>query len=141
MAVAGIRTSVFATLGLLGCTSIAADARTFGGTRWQVTAINGHATPRSGSFHIKFSRGSFSAQMGCNTASGAYRVEGDFLRPGIGRRTEKACDALYATEFPLMTYERWGFAVLSKPMRMSWRSGRELILSNVAGSIELERLP
>jgi hypothetical protein len=52
-----------------------------------------------------------------------------------------ACD--YARDdphpVPLMAWERWGFAVLSRPMRMTWNSGDRLTLGNASGSIELRR--
>jgi heat shock protein HslJ len=140
MAAAGFR-PIAAALALGGCTSMAADARTFEGTHWHISAINGHQTPRSGRFGITFASGRFSAQAGCNTARGVYRVEGDTLQPGMAGYTEMACEAAVDLPVSLMTFERWGFAVLRKPMRMRWTSGKQLTLSNAAGSIELERLP
>ena len=137
MAAAGFRIAALALLGA-GCTSIAADARTFEGTRWQVTAINGHPTPRYPNFRIEFARGRFTARMGCNIAYGIYRIEHEQLIPGFGGHTEMACKAVSDFAVPPMTFETWGFAVLHKPMRMSWKSSRELTLTNGAGSIQLE---
>ncbi len=125
----------------VSCTSIAVDARTFEGTRWHVTAINGQPTPRSSRFQVEFGRGTLTAAMGCNTLSGGYAVIGDTVRPGPGpsRATEMACESDPPTIVPLMTFERWGFAILGQPMRMSWISGDRLTLANAAGSISLLR--
>jgi hypothetical protein len=65
MAVADFRSALLA-LACAACTSIAADARTFEGTRWHVTAINGHATPAASNYHIDFQRGRIGGQFGCN---------------------------------------------------------------------------
>jgi len=140
MAAAGFRTAA-AALALSGCTSMAAGARTFEGTHWHISAINGHPTPKSGRFGMEFANGQFSVQAGCNTAGGSYRVEGDMLRPSPVRSTQMACDSIEDLPVPLMTFERWGFAVLGQPMQMHWKSGKELTLRNAAGSIELELLP
>jgi heat shock protein HslJ len=140
MAAAGFR-PLAAALALGGCASIAADARTFEGTRWHIAAINGHPTPRSGRFDMSFAGGQFSAHAGCNSAGGSFRVEGNTLHPGPVRSSRMACDSVHDLPVPLMTFERWGFAVLGQPMRMQWKSGKRLILSNAAGSIALERLP
>ena len=56
MAAAGFRATLLAFL-CAGCTSIAADARTFEGTRWHVTAVNGRATPVAGDYRIEFKDG------------------------------------------------------------------------------------
>ena len=140
MAAAGFRAAA-AALALSGCTSMAVDARTFEGTHWHISAINGHPTPTGGRFGIAFASGRFTAQTGCNTARGVYRIEGDTLHPGMAGSTEMACESVEDLPVPLMTFERWGFAVLRQPMRMQWKSGKQRTLSNAAGSIELERLP
>jgi heat shock protein HslJ len=81
--------------------------------------------------------------MGCNSGSGDYRMAAGTIIPGAFASTRMACD--FATDepqsVPRMTWESWGFAVLSQPMQMQWRSGREMTLSNSAGSIALELLP
>lgn len=142
MAAAGFRAALSAAALCAACTSIRADARTFAGTSWRVTAINGQATPDAGPFVLRFQERLFDGRFGCNNAHGSYTVEGDKLIPlGVGT-TEMACD--YPDDrphaLPLMAWERWGFAVVRRPMRMQWKSGRQLTLSNAAGSIELERL-
>ena len=127
----------------MGCTSMVVDARTLQGTNWRVTAINGQATPNSGRFRMSFDGANVSARFGCNSGGGGYTVSGKTLRPtGPMMATQMACAP--ATDEPQinpMTYERWGFTVLGKPMRMTWKSGRRLTLNNAAGSIELKRLP
>jgi heat shock protein HslJ len=105
-----------------------------------VKAINGHATPASGDFHLAFEARSFSAQMGCNRAGGDYRIDGHTLRPGMVAMTQMACESATEIAIPLMTYESWGMAVLSQPMRLTWQGDARLTLSNAAGSIELERI-
>jgi heat shock protein HslJ len=140
MAAAGFRTTALA-LACAACTSIAIDARTFEGTRWRVTAVNGRATPSLGRFRVEFRRDSFAARFGCNTASGSYSIEGTLVRPGLVAITQMSCIETRPAPVPIMTWEKWGSSVISRPMRMDWRSGRHLVLSNAAGSIELDRLP
>lgn len=41
---------------------------------------------------------------------------------------------------PAATFESEGSAILAKPMRLRWRSARQLTLRNGAGSIEVELL-
>lgn len=125
-----------------GCTSIAADARTFEGTRWHVTAINGHATPASDRYSMSFERGRISARFGCNSGGAAYSVMRDVISAGPVMSTKMAC--LPAIDGPgpgPMEFENMGFSVLSQPMRMTWRDSHHLNLGNAAGSIELELLP
>lgn len=133
--------AAFALFSAVACTSIAVDARTFVNTRWHVTAINGHPTPRSSRFQVEFGRGTLTAAMGCNTLGGNYTVVGNTIRPGPGpiRATEMACESDPPTAVSLMTFERWGFAVLGQPMRIDWGSGNQLTLTNAAGSIALLR--
>lgn len=78
--------------------------------------------------------------MGCNSASGGYRVDGETLVPGPIAATQMACEAVVPTPLPLMEYEAQGFAVLSQPMRMEWHSAQRLSLRNTAGTIALERV-
>ena len=142
MAAAGFRASVFAALGLAGCTSIAADARTFEGTRWHVSAINGHATPSGSPFDVSFTGDRIGGRLGCNHFGGGYRVTGDVMTTNAMMMTQMACGSVDDRPGPsLMDFESWGHAVLARPMRMSWKSGRELKLSNAAGSVDLELLP
>lgn len=138
MGAAGFRRAALALV-VSGCTSIAADARTFEGTQWHVSAINGHATPPSGNFTVSFKDGRIGGQLGCNHFGGSYRVAGDVITTGAIAMTRMACGLVGdAPAISPMDYESWGLAVLALPMRMSWRSSRELTLSNAAGSIELE---
>jgi heat shock protein HslJ len=134
MAAAGFR---LALLGMLcaGCTSIAADARTFEGTRWHVSAINGRATPAAGDYRIEFQDGGIGGRFGCNHFGGRYAVAGPALTASAIRSTKMACSD------PAARFEGEGFQILNQPMRMNWTSGRRLTLSNASGSIELERTP
>jgi heat shock protein HslJ len=137
----GFRSLVFvAALATAACASVAADVRTLAGTRWKVAAINGQPTP-AGPFELNFDQRSFAARMGCNHASGDYRLVGNTVHPGAVAATRMACEAAGEVAVPLMTWEQWGFAVLSQPMQLRWHSAQRLSLSNAAGSIELERQP
>lgn len=121
-----------AALVLAGCTSVAADHRTFTGTSWQVTAINGHPTPLTNSYRIEFAARQISGRVGCNRFTADYRVLGQILTTsGLGG-TEMACGQ------PAMTFEQWGYEVLRAPLRMEWGSDRRLTLANERGSIILE---
>jgi heat shock protein HslJ len=132
MGAAGSRTALLALL-CVGCTSIAVDARTFEGTRWHVTAINGRATPAAGDYHVEFSGGSIGGRFGCNGFGGRYSVAGEHLIASEVRSTMMACSE------PAGGFESAGFAVLNQPMRWTWISGVKLTLSNSAGSISLQR--
>lgn len=134
MAAAGFRGIVLALL-CAGCTSIAADARTFEGTRWHVTAINGRTTPVTGRYEVGFRNRQIGGQFGCNHFGGDYRVTRDVMTTSAIRMTMMACME------PAASFESWGGSVLGQPMRMTWTSGEHLTLSNSAGSIALERLP
>ena len=125
-------------LACAACASIAVDERTFEGTSWRVTAINGQAAPKSEAFRMSFAHGRFTARLGCNLAQGIYSIEGARVIPGFAGHTEMACYETTPGAVPLMTFEEWGFNVLHRPMRMDWTSGRTLTLSNDAGSIALE---
>ena len=136
------RSSAALALVAVACTSIQADARTFEGTSWRVTAINGHATPRADNLVMRFANGQIGGHFGCNRFSGAYRVSGDVMTAGPIAATKMACDsALDEPRISPMQFESWGFAVVGAPMRMTWRNGERLTLSNSAGSIEMERVP
>ena len=126
---------------LAGCTSVIADARTFAGTDWRVTAINGTATPANGAFSMSFTATDFAAHFGCNRGGGSYRIAGDVMSAGAVFSTQMACASATDEGPDPMAFERMGFAVLNQPMRITWRSARELTLSNSAGSIALEVLP
>ena len=135
MAAAGFRAvAVAVAVAAAGCTSVVADARTFEGTNWRVTAIDGQPTPAG--LSLSFSGGQLGGYLGCNRFSGPYRVAGNMLTVQTMAMTQMAC--VSATDEPLPTFEPAGLAILSRPMRIIWRSGRELTLSNPAGSIALE---
>lgn len=127
-----MRTALLCVLPLAACTSVVADQRTFDGTRWQVTAINGHSTPRSESYRIAFAGSQMSGHVGCNRFTAGYRMGGGVLTTsGLGG-TEMACAE------PGMTFENWGYSVLRSPLRIDWTSDRRLTLANERGSIALE---
>jgi heat shock protein HslJ len=117
------------------CTSIAADARTFEGTRWHVTAINGRSTPSTGDYHVEFRNSTIAGRFGCNGVGGRYAASGELMRTTEIRSTMIACSD------PEASFEGEGFAILNQPMRTRWATGRRLTLGNAAGSIEIEQIP
>jgi heat shock protein HslJ len=135
MAAAGFRFAVLAALLCASCTSIAADARSFEGTGWRVTAIDGRLTPAVGDYRIEFRNGGIGGRFGCNHFGGRFAVKGETLIASEIRSTLMACSD------PAASFESTGFAVLNAPMRMNWSSGQRLNLSNSAGSLTLERIP
>jgi heat shock protein HslJ len=119
---------------------MAADARTLDGTSWHVAAINGKVTPASDRYSMSFADGRISARFGCNGGGAPYSVAGDTITTGPVMSTKMACMPVADQPGPdPMAFERWGFSVLGQPMRMSWKSGTRLTLTNAAGSIALER--
>jgi heat shock protein HslJ len=120
---------------LAGCTSMNAAPTTFEGTHWQVTAINGRATPSTDRYRVRFSNGQIGGQFGCNNFGASYRAGGAMLTVGPLAATEIACSG-EAGQF-----EQWGFAVLGQPMRIDWQSDQRLTLGNTSGSIALHRTP
>ena len=138
MAAAGFRSAVLvAAIAAAGCTSVVADARTFEGTDWRVTTVNGQPAPPG--LSLQFSGGQLGGHLGCNRFSGPYRVAGNLLIVRQMAMTQMACVSASDDGPDPMAFEQRGSAVFSRPMRMTWRSGRELTLSNAAGSISLER--
>ena len=134
MAVAVFRNAALIGLVCAACTSIAVDARTFEGTRWRVTAINGRATPANGDYRLQFERGKISGRFGCNGFGGRYSVRRDQL---IAR---EIASTLMGCPEPAMSFEAAGLRVLAGPARLSWTSSARLMLSNRAGSIALKRV-
>jgi heat shock protein HslJ len=133
MAAAVFRATALA-LASAACTTIAADARTFEGTRWHVTAIDGKATPATGDYRMEFNTGEISGRFGRNGWGGSYAVKGETLTASQVRSTLMACPE------PAMSFESRGLAVLREPMRVTWMAGTKLTLSNSAGSIAMERI-
>jgi len=134
MAAAGFKAAALA-LACAACTSVMAEERTFDGTRWHVTAVDGRATPATGDYHVQFTRNEISGRFGCNGFGGRYAIVGDIITAGEIRSTLMGCPE------PAASLESRGFAVLNRPMQMRWTSGRQLTLSNGAGSVELQRTP
>jgi heat shock protein HslJ len=132
MVAAGFKSALLALV-CAACTSIAVDARTFEGTRWHVTAINGRATPTTGDYRIEFRDGGIGGRFGCNGFGGRYSVEREALVASDIRSTMMACSD------PAASFESQGFAILNQQMRIDWSSGTRLTLSNGAGSIQLQR--
>ncbi len=134
MGAAGFRSTLLA-MTLAGCTSIAADARTLESTRWHVATINSRATSTTADYGIEFKNGRIGGRFGCNGFGGRYSIQRDQL---IAR---DVASTLMGCPEPAASFESQGFAILNQPMRMIWSSGRNLTLSNSAGSMMLERTP
>ena len=134
MAAAASRAAILSAL-VAGCTSVASTNATFEGTEWQVTAIDGQATPRTEMYRMQFKDGQAGGRFGCNHIGGQYSASGTTLTISNTTSTLMGCPE------PAATFEREGLAVLQRPMSMQWASGRQLTLSNAVGSIALERVP
>ena len=134
MAAAAFRAASLA-LACAGCATMAADSRTFQGTRWHVSAIDGKATPAVENYSMTFTGETLAARFGCNLVGGNYSVNGEMLLATEVRSTLMGCPE------PTATFERHGLAVLKQPMRIAWNSGRAVTLSNAAGSIALQQQP
>jgi heat shock protein HslJ len=134
MVAAGSKAALLA-LCLAACTSIAADQRTFEGTRWHVASVNGRSTPATGDYSMQFANGQMSGRFGCNHFGGPYSTSRDLLVARDVASTLMGCPE------PAASFERDGFAILQLPMRMDWGAEGSLTLSNTAGSIGMERVP
>ena len=128
------RTAFLALLPLAACASVATGPSSLEGTHWQVTAINGRATAPSGNYRLEFARGGIGGRLGCNSMGGRYSIAGETLTVRDLASTLMGCPE------PAASFESQGAAVLALPMRITWTSGRELTLSNAAGSLALQRL-
>jgi heat shock protein HslJ len=118
---------------LAGCATAEAPA-TLEGSAWQVTSIDGEATPRTDMYRMEFMGGRASGRFGCNRFSGPYSSTGSTLALGPTISTKMGCPE------PAGRHESEGLAVLQQEAQLSW-AGNQLILSNAGGSISLERLP
>ena len=118
---------------LAGCATAEAPA-TLEGSAWQVTSIDGEATPRTDMYRMEFMDGRASGRFGCNRFSGPYSSTGSTLALGPTISTKMGCPE------PAGRHESEGLAVLQQEAQLSW-AGNQLILSNAGGSISLERLP
>lgn len=132
MAAAVFRLALVALL-CADCTSIHVTDRTFEGTRWRVTAVNGRTTPASGDYRVEFKDGGIGGRFGCNGFGGRYSVAGSVLTAHEIRSTLMGCPE------PAASFEGEGFRILNQAMRLTWSGDHRLTLSNSAGSIDLMR--
>src|SRR4051812_8514666 len=109
------------------CTSIAADARSFEGTRWHVLAVNRHT--------VGFKDGRISARFGCNSIGGSYNASGDLLTAHQLISTKMACGS------PADAFEQAGVGILQVSMKVRPSGKGRLRLSNRVGTLDLEPLP
>ena len=134
MVAAGFRVAAL-TLACAACTSVLADARTFEGTSWRVTTIDGQATPEAGDYRIEFRKGEITGRFGCNSWGGSYSIAGETIVASRVIATQMGCGD------PAGRFESEGFKVLRQPMRWTWIAGETLTLTNDAGSMTLVRRP
>ncbi len=134
-AAVGFRIIFGAALLAASCTSIAADQRTFAGSGWRVTSINGHATPATSEYYLTFAARDVGGRVGCNNFGGRYAFARDRMKVGEVRATMMGCSE------PAASFESETFGILSRPLRLDWASAGRLTLVNELGSIALERLP
>lgn len=123
---------------LAACTSVQASPPIVG-TQWRVAALNGEAIGDPQAI-AKFEPHRMTISFGCNSGRGGYRVEGGKLNALGGlARTEMACMPVTEDGPDIMAREDRGFAVISRPMQMTWETESHLILQNEAGRIDLRR--
>lgn len=120
--------------GLANTGGLAADIYPFEGSSWRVAAINGDPTPPS-VYSINFGENIVTGQLGCNDFGGKTKVSGANLDVSALRATSRICGDIAATR------EGDVFAVLSRPLRMEWKSRDLMTIASSAGNISLERLP
>lgn len=116
-----------------GCGGGTAATDGLADSKWNVTAINGRATPSGASYVLAFTDDKLSATFGCNGISGKYQVNGDHVSTSGLIQTEMGCAE------PAMTFERQGSGVLGSNMRVERIGDDQLRLVSEAGSIDLRR--
>jgi heat shock protein HslJ len=115
-----------------GCTSVHATQRTFAGTQWRVTAIDGQPLMAD---IIRFGTDSVEGGLGCNSFGGFFRVANGWLLLTRARTTERGC-----VDPDVAAAEERAFAIIGRPMAIRWHSAQRLTLSNEAGSLSLHRI-
>jgi heat shock protein HslJ len=120
---------------LASCATAGSSGLTLEGSRWQVVAIDGQATPRTDIYQMEFKDGRASGRFGCNRFSGTFTSTSTAVSFGPTMSTKMACPE------PASTHERKGFAVLQQEASLGWGQNGDLTMSNAGGSITLERLP
>ena len=116
-----------------GCGGGTVSPADLAGTSWNVSAINGRATPGGAGYFLAFTGTELSARFGCNSIGGRYQVNGDHLSASDLTQTEMACAG------PEMMFEAHGTKLLSSNMRIERASGERMRLVSEAGSIDLRR--
>ena len=127
--------SIAVAAALASCATAEAPGPTLEGSRWQVIAIDGQATPRTDVYQMEFKDGRASGRFGCNRFSGAFTATGTALSLGPTISTKMACPE------PANSHERKGLALLQQEAKLGWSSNGGLTVSNANGLITLERLP
>ena len=117
---------------LRGCGGTILQPASLADTNWSITAINGETIAPDAVHFLRFDRDRLSGKAGCNSFSAAYTASPDTLDAGPVVATKMACPP------PLMAHEQRVFAILARPMRLTF-GDETLTLSNDAGTIALRR--
>jgi heat shock protein HslJ len=112
--------------------------RALAGTSWRVVQVNEVAPPDPGQSAVRFGRGEFEAMFGCNSMRGGYRQEGAVLRTLSAAVTERGCELVGHNGVPVLTYEQWGFKILSSGPRVMRVRSDAIRLISPQGSMVLE---
>jgi len=144
MAAAGFRLAALA-LACASCTRIEVTERSFDGTQWRVIGIDRAPVRPEAGYRMNFKAGRFSGGFGCNGMSAEYQVIRNYMMIGksaggtfhVGwiMSTERDCSVR-----PDGHFEEDALAILRRPMSLSFRGKRQLVLSNASGSIDLEQV-
>lgn len=100
-----------------------------------VVAVDGEPTGGGPSFNLQLKPTYGSAQFGCNSGSGSYVVRNGWFVTGDWIITVAGCRNQRIAEF-----ERQGFHILAKPMRIE-QTSHGVLLANARGKIDLVPAP
>ena len=102
------------------------------GQTYLSTKVTGPAIPGGGPLVLRFTKGSLSANAGCNGHGGSVSFDGDTMTTGKLMGTMMACPP------PRDGTDRWISALFSEPL--TWKlAGSELVLSRGEQSVTLTR--
>jgi heat shock protein HslJ len=107
-------------------TPTGAPVPTLDGRTFLSTEVTGHELVEGSVIRLSFANGSLSANAGCNTIFGGYRLEGDVLVAEALGQTEMAC------EEALMDQDMWLAELLTGSPTLSL-DGDELVVSSSDG--------
>ena len=106
--------------------------------RWTIVAVDGEPTGGGRRFNLELNPAYGSAQFGCNSGSGAYRLGNGWFYPADPWIiTAAGCPDPDAW----LHFERKGYDILAKPLAIQPRPGGGVRLRNAVGSIDLVPAP